>query len=50
MDRRLTLMGRSALLILLVVLGNLGCWAVAGLTFSKTDGLVNLALLAWVGS
>jgi hypothetical protein len=46
--RRLTLFGRSSVLIAAVVLANVGCWILAGLTFSQTDGLVNLAFLAWV--
>jgi hypothetical protein len=45
--RRLTLLGRSSLLIVGVVLANVICWVVAVLTFSQTDGLVNLAFLAW---
>lgn len=48
MSRRLTLLGRSGSLLLLVLLANIACWSIAGLTFSATDGLTNLALLAWV--
>ena len=48
MERRLTLLGRSGLLISSVVLANVACWAIAGFTFSATDSLTNLALLAWV--
>jgi hypothetical protein len=45
--RRLTLFGRSTVLIFGVILANVLCWVIAGLTFSQTDGLVNLAFLAW---
>lgn len=48
MDRRLTLLGRSALLLSLVGAANIACWAIAGLSFSSTGGLTNLALLSWV--
>lgn len=43
--RRLTLLGRSAVLILVVVLANGICWVLAGVSFD----LINLAFLAWVG-
>ena len=36
------------MLIAGVILANVVCWVIAGLTFSHTDGLVNLAFLAWV--
>jgi hypothetical protein len=43
--RRLTLLGRSAVLILVVILANAICWVLAGVSFD----LINLASLAWVG-
>jgi len=45
--RRLTLLGRSTVLIAAVFLANVICWVVAGLTFRNT-GLISLCLLAWV--
>ena len=47
--RRLTLFGRSAFLITGIVLANIICWVIAGLTFKET-GLISLCVLAWVSS
>lgn len=48
---RLTLFGRSILLIILELLANAACWIVAGILFARreeTKGVMSLALLAWV--
>jgi hypothetical protein len=45
--RRLTLFGRSVILLSGVLLANVVCWVIAGLTF-RQSGLISLALLAWV--
>ena len=48
---RLTLLGRSLLLISGELLANAVCWVVAGILFGRhaeTRGLLSLALLAWV--
>jgi high-affinity nickel-transport protein len=48
---RLTLFGRSLLLIVSELLTNACCWIVAGILFGKHDqtrSLLSLALLAWV--
>jgi hypothetical protein len=42
--RHLTLLGRSAVLILVVILANAICWVLAGVSFD----FINLAFLAWV--
>lgn len=47
-QRRLTLFGRSILLISGVFIANVVCWVIAGFTFRDT-GLISLCLLAWVG-
>jgi hypothetical protein len=50
---RLTLFGRSLLLIVAELLVNAACWIVAGILFSKEtwgQGIVGLAFLAWVRS
>ncbi|KAH8104947.1 NicO-domain-containing protein [Phellopilus nigrolimitatus] len=47
---KLTLFGRSLLLITLELLANAACWIVAGLLFGRreeTRGTLSLALLAW---
>jgi hypothetical protein len=49
--RRLTLFGRSVLLIGCELLANATCWVVAGILFGgreKTQSILGLALLAWV--
>ena len=49
--RRLTLFGRSAMLIGCELLANVVCWLVAGILFSgrkNTQPILGLALLAWV--
>ncbi|KAI5123092.1 hypothetical protein M0805_001448 [Coniferiporia weirii] len=48
--RKLTIFGRSLLLITLELLANVVCWIVAGLLFGRheqTRGTLSLALLAW---
>lgn len=48
---RLTLLGRSALLIGLELLANAVGWILAGLLFGRheeTRGILSLCLLAWV--
>jgi high-affinity nickel-transport protein len=48
---RLTLFGRSLLLIVAEVLANAICWIVAGILFGghgQTQSVLSLALLAWV--
>ena len=46
---KLTLLGRCVLLIVAELLANAICWTAAGLAFGQRDGLIGLALLAWVG-
>ena len=48
---RLTLLGRSVVLILCELLANATCWIVAGILFGRnedTQPILGLALLAWV--
>lgn len=48
---RLTLFGRSLLLVVAELLVNAICWIVAGLLFGRhreTQPILSLALLAWV--
>jgi nickel/cobalt transporter (NiCoT) family protein len=52
-SHRLTLFGRSALLIGCELLANAICWAVAGILFGKrrdSQSILGLSLLAWVGT
>lgn len=49
---RLTIFGRSLILISAEFLANAACWIVAGLLFARrtqTKDLMSLCLLAWVG-
>ena len=49
--RRLTLFGRSAMLVGCELLANAACWLAAGILFSghkDTQPILGLALLAWV--
>jgi hypothetical protein len=49
--RRLTLFGRSAMLVGCELLANATCWIVAGILFGgrgNTQPILGLALLAWV--
>ena len=48
--RRLTLLGRSTLLILGEVLANVACWIAAALCFrgEASGDLISLSMLAWV--
>jgi hypothetical protein len=49
--RRLTLFGRSAILVGCELLANAACWIVAGILFGgreSTQPILGLALLAWV--
>ncbi|TFY63963.1 hypothetical protein EVG20_g6106 [Dentipellis fragilis] len=51
--RRLTIFGRSALLLSSELLANAVCWIVAGILFGRgadTQPILSLALLAWVRS
>lgn len=45
---RLTILGRTVLLITAEILANIACWAATGIVFSKHPALLGLALLAWV--
>ena len=45
---RLTLFGRAVLLVAGEIAFNAICWIAAGLTLGQADGLIGLALLAWV--
>jgi len=45
---RLTLLGRAVVLIGGELLFNAICWIAAGITLRESDGLLGLALLAWV--
>lgn len=48
---RLTLLGRSLLLLSLEILANVLCWIGAGILFGRhkeTHSIISLALLAWV--
>lgn len=47
-DRRLTLLGRAAALISAEVLANAVVWVAAGIAYAQADGVIGLALLAWV--
>ena len=49
--RRLTLFGRSVMLVGCELLANTTCWVVAGILFGgheNTQPILGLALLAWV--
>lgn len=46
--RKLTLLGRAIALVAGELLFNAVCWIAAGICFGKTDGILGLALLAWV--
>jgi hypothetical protein len=46
--RRLTLFGRAIALIGIELLANAACWVAAALSLGQADGLLGLALLAWV--
>lgn len=46
--RKLTLFGRALALVSGEVLANAVCWIAAALIFRQGDGLLGLALLAWV--
>jgi hypothetical protein len=46
--RRLTLLGRAAALISGELFANAIVWTAAGLAFRQADGILGLALLAWV--
>ena len=47
-DRKLTLFGRAAALISAELIANAIVWIAAGLAYSQADGVIGLALLAWV--
>jgi high-affinity nickel-transport protein len=49
-ERHLTLFGQAILLISGEILANAVCWIAAALTLGQADGLLGLALLAWVSS
>ena len=49
--RRLTLFGRSVMLVGCELLANATCWVIAGILFGghkNTQPILSLALLAWV--
>lgn len=48
---RLTMLGRSFILVMALVLFNAGCWVAAAFLFRRhTSGdIMGLAMLAWVG-
>lgn len=49
---KLTIFGRSLLLLVSELLANAACWVAAGLIFGRhaeSKGLLSLAILAWVG-
>jgi high-affinity nickel-transport protein len=48
--RRLTLLGRNTALIAGELVFNAACWIAAALTLGQADGLIGLALLAWVSN
>lgn len=48
--RPLTLFGRATVLVVGEILVNAVCWIAAALTLGQADGLIGLALLAWVRS
>jgi high-affinity nickel-transport protein len=48
--RRLTLLGRATALIAGELAFNAACWVAAALTLGQADGLIGLALLAWVST
>lgn len=48
---KLSIFGRSALLVAAELVANAVCWVIAGLLFARnqdTRSIMNLALLAWV--
>lgn len=45
---RPTLIGRAVLLVTGLVLANAACWVAAGICLSGADGLLGIAMLAWV--
>ncbi len=47
-DRKLTLLGRATALITGELVANATVWVAAGIAFSQADGVMGLALLAWV--
>ena len=50
---RLTLFGRSVVLVGCELLANAICWVVAGILFGgrrETQSILSLSLLAWVGA
>jgi hypothetical protein len=48
LSRKPTLLGRAIILISGEVLANVVCWIAAALALRQADGLLGLALLAWV--
>lgn len=48
--RKFTLLGRAILLVTGELLANAICWIAAALALRQADGLLGLALLAWVGT
>jgi nickel/cobalt transporter (NiCoT) family protein len=52
-SHRLTLLGRSAVLIGCEIIANTICWVIAGILFGghkDTQSILSLSLLAWVGT
>jgi hypothetical protein len=48
--RRLTIFGRSLLLIVSEITANVVCWVVCAVLFRKQGSVLGLALLSWVRS
>lgn len=46
--KKLTLLGRAIALVSGELLANAAVWIAAGIAYTKTDGIMGLALLAWV--
>lgn len=47
---RPTILGRAIVLVLGLLLANAAIWVAAGICFSQADGLLGIAMLAWVSS
>lgn len=45
---RPTIVGRAVLLVTGLLIANAACWAAAGICLSGADGLLGIAMLAWV--
>ena len=47
-SKKLTLLGRAIALLSGEVLANAAVWVAAGIAYTQADGVMGLALLAWV--